>query len=207
MTEDFDINDIESVPDYPAETWLPAVPERPARPRRPARFVSLALIPLVAVIVLAPGLRKRLRPQLAAGAGSALTARPSGTDTLPAVLALWKKLDLDELPAEAVRDLRQGKYFYDNRMPGNFGLAIDYWEKAVARSGGTGRDDLQRLIASARQELARWFSADSSNAFVLLKQGKRDQALALLERMRADYLDITTPQYVWASQTLARRRR
>jgi hypothetical protein len=42
---------------------------------------------------------------------------------------------------------------------------------------------------------------------VLLKQGKTTQAVALLERMRADYLDINAPQYQWASLMLYRRRR
>jgi hypothetical protein len=29
----------------------------------------------------------------------------------------------------------------------------------------------------------------------------------LLDKMRADYLDINSPQYIWASQMLYRRRR
>jgi hypothetical protein len=33
------------------------------------------------------------------------------------------------------------------------------------------------------------------------------QAVALLEKMRADYLDINSPQYKWASQMLYKRRR
>ncbi|HTW91138.1 MAG TPA: TadE family protein [bacterium] len=95
---------------------------------------------------------------------------------------------------------------YDKRLPGNFGLAIDFWKKALARLAGTNRDGVQRLVASAEGELARQFSADSADAFVLLKQGKRDEAVALLEKMRADYLDINAPQCSWASKILARRR-
>jgi len=37
------------------------------------------------------------------------------------------------------------------------------------------------------------------NAFVLRKQGKRDQAVYLLEKMRSDILEIAAPQYIWTS--------
>ena len=86
-------------------------------------------------------------------------------------------------------------------------MAIDFWKKALAHTEGANRDGVQRLVASAENELASRFSADSADVFVLLEQGKRDYAVTLLERMRVDYLDIHAPQHVWASQMLYRRRR
>jgi hypothetical protein len=108
---------------------------------------------------------------------------------------------------EVAQNLRNGKYYYEKRLPGNFGLAIDYWQKALAALGEADRTGVQRLVTAAERELASHFSADSADAFVLLKQGKRDQAVVLLEKMRADYLDINSPQYRWASLMLERRRR
>ena len=102
--------------------------------------------------------------------------------------------------------LRMGKYFYDRRLPGNFGLALDYWKRALARLTGPDRDAVLDLLRSGQKELGTWFSADSGDAFVLLKQGKREQAVSLLERMRADYFDITARQYVWTSIMLSRSR-
>jgi hypothetical protein len=66
---------------------------------------------------------------------------------------------------------------------------------------------VQRLIAAAERELAGQFSSDSGDAVVLLKQGKRDQAIILLEKMRADFPAIASPQYNWASVMLSRQRR
>ena len=71
------------------------------------------------------------------------------------------------------------------------------------------RDKLAGMMESLerREELARQFSTDSGDAVVLLKQGKRDEAVSLLAKMRSDYLDITAPQYVWTSKMLSRHRR
>jgi len=125
---------------------------------------------------------------------------------MPAVQTYWEQLDLSSVSPEVIDQLILGKYYYDRRQPGNFGLAIDHWKKALALLGPKG-NVVQKLLASAEKELAMQFSSDSADALVLLKQGKRDQAVALLEKMRADYLDVDSPQYTWASLVLHRRRR
>lgn len=187
---------------------MPAPRKRRAGTRRMIGFASLALPFAAAAILLTPGLRAGLRTQAAARADLARPAvLAADPETLPAVPVLWEKLNLAGLPVEAAQDLRQGKYYYDKRLPGNFGLAIDYWKKAEARLKEAGPAELKDLVESAEAELARQFNADSADVFVLLKQGKRDYAVTLLERMRADYIDIGAPQHVWASQTLYRRRR
>ncbi|MEO0086381.1 MAG: hypothetical protein ABIK37_07105 [candidate division WOR-3 bacterium] len=120
---------------------------------------------------------------------------------------LWEKIDLAALPAEVAQDLRSGKYYYDRRVPGNFGLAISRWKQALAHSGSESRDLVADLVAAAERELAVQFNADSGDVMVLLKQGKQAQAITLLEKMRADFPDVSAPQYVWASVMLSRRRR
>ena len=131
---------------------MPALAKRPARARRAVGLASLAPLLIVAVVLLAPGLRKSLRPQLAAGADLA-PARGIAADigTLPAVPVLWEKLDLSAMPAEVAQDLSQGKYYYDKRLPGNFGLAIDYWKKAQARLGEAGPAELKKPRRFSRE--------------------------------------------------------
>jgi hypothetical protein len=210
VIEDSDLDVIDS---SPADLDLVAFEEpiETKRPRKPGRLIGVALLALfliVVVILLTPSLRKDFLPKLAAKAGLVHVAPPRvDPDTLPAVPALWQRLRLGGMPDSAVEELRQGKYYYEKRLPGNFGLAIDYWRKALARLEGAERASVQSLVASAEMELARQFSADSADAFVLIRQGKRDQATALLLKMRADYLDISSPQYVWASRMLYRRLR
>jgi len=207
VIEDSDLNGIESPSVEPPVLEEPAPRRRPAGARRLIGIASLALFLIIAVILLTPSLRKDFLPQVAKALSVRVASSPANPEPLMAVPVLWERLDLGAMPADVAQDLGQGKYYYEKRLPGNFGLAIDYWKKALARLEGADRDGVQRLVASAEKELARQFSADSADAFVLLKQGRRDQAVALLERMRADYLDINAPQYVWASQMLSRRRR
>jgi hypothetical protein len=207
MNEDSDLNVSQYPSDEMATVEETVAKKHPTRSSRLAGIAVLALLLIVAVIMLTPGLRKDFVSQPL----KALTARrptaPADPGPLPAVPVLWKNLDLEAMPAEVAQDLRSGKYYYDKRLPGNFGLAIDYWKKALARPEGADRVGVQNLVVSAERELARQFSTDSGDAVVLLKQGKRDQAVILLEKMRADYLDISARQYVWASVMLARRRR
>jgi hypothetical protein len=207
MIEDSDLNGLESVPTELVTFEEPVPQKRPRKVGRLAGIAGLALVLIVGVIFFTPSLRKDFLPELAAKAGLVRRTSKPDPEPLPAVPVLWQKLSLGAMPDSVIDDLRQGKYYYEKRLPGNFGLAIDYWKKALAGVGEADRDDVQRLVTSAEQELARHFSADSADAFVLLKQGKTKQAVALLEKMRADYLDINSPQYVWASQMLYRRRR
>jgi len=208
MIEDSDLNGIESVP-----TELVAFEEPPVRQKRPGKvgrlagIAFLALVLLGGVIFLTPSLRKEFLPQLAAKTGLVRRTPKPVPESLPAVPVLWERIELAAMPDSVAEDIRQGKYYYEKRLPGNFGLAIDYWKKALVVVSDAHRDGVQRLVTSAERELARQFSADSADAFVLLKQGKTRQAVALLEKMRADYLDINSPQYKWASQMLYKRRR
>jgi len=203
MIEDSDLNGLESLSGELATIEEPAPPKRPARTRRLIGIAAFALLLIVAVIFLTPSLRKDFLPQLAAKAGLVHHAPPpAAPESLPAVPVLWQRLDLSVQPADVAENLRQGKYYYEKRLPGNFGLAIDYWKKALASLPESGRDGVQSLVTSAERELARQFSADSADAFVMLKQGKREQAVALLLKMRADYLDVNAPQYVWTSKML-----
>jgi hypothetical protein len=208
MTEDSDLNSLESVSAELVTFEEPVQPKRPRKTGRLAGIAFLALVLIVGVILLTPSLRKEFLPQLAAKAGLTRRApKPAAPESLFSVPVLWERLELGAMPDSVTEDLRQGKYYYEKRLPGNFGLAIDYWNKALAGVGEGGRDGVQRLVTSAQRELARQFSADSADAFVLLKQGKMKQAVALLDKMRADYLDVDSPQYKWASQMLYKRRR
>jgi len=207
MTEDSDLNGLES-PSGELVTFEEPVPQkRSGKVGRLAGIALLALLLIAGVIYLTPGLRKDFLPQLAAKTGLIRRPKPAAPESLLAVPVLWERLELGAMPDSVAEDLRQGKYYYEKRLPGNFGLAIDYWKKALAGVGEADRDGVQRIVTSAERELARQFSADSADAFVLLKQGKTRQAVALLDKMRADYLDVNSPQYKWASEMLYKRRR
>jgi hypothetical protein len=207
MTEDSDLNGLESPSGELATFEEPVQRRRPGKAARLAGIALLALLLIAGVIYLTPSLRKDFLPQLAAKTGLLRRAPKPAPESLPAVPVLWERLELGAMPDSVADDLRQGKYYYEKRLPGNFGLAIDYWKKALAGVGAADSDGVQRIVTSAERELARQFSADSADAFVLLKQGKTSQAVALLDKMRADYLDINSPQYKWASQMLYKRRR
>ena len=177
---------------------------RPAKTRRLIGLVLLVLLLIVGAVAFIPGLRNDILPQ-ARRARKARAAKVAEVPP-PPVPVVWDQIDLAAMSDSVAEDLKLGKYYYDRRQPGNFGLAIDQWKQAMAHPGGD-REELRTLVKSAELELARQFSTDSADAFVLLKQGRRDDAVRLLQRMRANYLDIKSPQYVWASQMLARRRR
>jgi hypothetical protein len=202
----------------------PPIEEPPARKglTRVRRLIGAALLAFIlvgAALIFAPSLLKRLSPKPPVASPAKVAQSPVDPESLPAVPVAWGNLDLSTMPAEVVQDLKSGKYYYDNRFPGNFGLAIKYWNQALTRLSGirdssqspipdlAGRDGVQALVASAEQELARQFNNDSGDVVVLLKQRKKDQALILLEKMRADFRDIAAPQYKWASATLSRQRR
>ena len=209
MIEDSDLNGLESISGE-LETIEEPVwrKKRPSKAGRLAGIALLALLLMVGVIFFIPSLRKDFLPQLVQKANLVLhKPKPAVPESLPAVPVLWEGLDVGAMPDEVARNLSQGKYYYEKRLPGNFGLAIDYWKKSLAGLGEADRSGVQRLVTSAERELARQFSADSADAFVMLKQGKRDQAVALLEKMRSDYLDIKAPQYIWASNMLYRYHR
>ena len=207
MTEDSDLNGLESVSDELAVFDEPVQKKRPGRAARLAGIAFLALVLIFGVIFFTPSLRKDFLPQLVAKAATLVRHAPKTADPEPlaAVPVIWDRLDLGAMPDSVAQNLRQGKYYYEKRLPGNFGLAIDYWKKALTGLGDARGGAVQRLVKSAEQELARQFSADSADAFVMMKQGKRDQATALLLKMRADYLDVNSPQYIWSSQMLYRR--
>jgi hypothetical protein len=208
LIEDSDLEGLESVSGELATFEEPVQRKRLGKAPRLAGIAALALILIAGVIYFTPSLRNDFLPKLAAKAGLVRHApKPVDPESLLAVPVLWERLDLGAMPESVAQNLTQGKYYYEKRLPGNFGLAIDYWKKALAGLGETDRSGVQRLVSSAERELAQQFSADSADAFVLLKQGKRDQAVVLLDKMRADYLDINSPQYIWASQMLYRRRR
>jgi hypothetical protein len=211
VTEDSDLNELESIPSLSGELATieePVLQKRPGKIGRLAGIALLALVLIGVVIAFVPSLRKEFLPELAAKAGLVRHTKPQvEPESLPPVPVLWSRLSLQAMPAEVAQDLEHGKYYYEKRLPGNFGLAIDYWQKALAGLDEADRTGVQNLITAAQRELNRQFSADSADAFVLLKQGKRDQAVALLEKMRADYLDINAPQYRWSSLMLERRRR
>lgn len=205
MIEDSDLNDLESPYEEPPTLEEPTPVGRPSRVGRLAGIAMFALVLIVAVVLLTPSLRKEFLPQIAKLRPHRPASPKVDPDTLKTVPVLWEGLDIGSLPDSAAQELRQGKYYYDKRLPGNFGLAIDYWKKATARLEGKDQDRVQRLVLSAQYELNHQFSRDSADAFVLMKQGKQADAVFLLEKMRADYLDINSPQYVWASHMLYRR--
>jgi len=184
-----------------------AARKRPTRTRRLIGSTVLASLLIVAVIVITPKQLKRLLPHPHAAPAARVASSPVDPGPLPVVQAAWAELSLKAMPADVAQDLESGKYYYDKRFPGNFGLAISYWEQALARPGGADREDVQTLVASAERELAGQFTRDSGDVIVLLKQGKKDLAVVLLDKMRADYLDIAAPQYRWASVMLSRYRR
>ena len=200
-----------SVYGEPSAVEEPAEKKRLARIRRLIGAALLALLSVVALIVLAPGLLKVFLPKprslSLAPRPSPVTSAPADTEPLPSVRVAWEKLDLGAMPADVALDLTSGRYYYDKRFPGNFGLAIGSWKQALDRLAAPDRDGVQRLIAAAELELAGQFRADSGDAIVLIKQGKRGLAIVLLEKMRADFPDITSHQYAWASTTLSRLRR
>jgi hypothetical protein len=191
----------------PTAVEEPAEKKRTPKTRRLIGIALPGLISIVAVIVFTPRALKEPQPQLPEARSAPVALSPADPEPLPAVQAAWEKLDLSAMSADVAQDLESGKYYYDNRFPGNFGLAISYWKQALARPGGADRDGVQSLVASAERELARQFSSDSGDVAVLLKQGKKDQALILLEKMRADFRDIAARQYIWASVMLSRQRR
>lgn len=207
MIEDSDLHGVEYPSGEPPTVEEATQRKRPPKTGRLAGIALLALLAIVAVIAFTPGLRKEFLGQTAKLRPKPVASAPADPEPILAVPVLWDRLNVNSMPANVAQDLRMGKYYYDRRLPGNFGLAIDYWKQTVAHTEGTTRDELQRLVASAEDELARQFSSDSGDAFVLLKQGKRAEAVILLEKMRADYSDINSHQYVWASRMLARRRR
>lgn len=205
MIKDYDIEGVEYTPEEPA-VREPAAKKRPGKARRLVAVAALAILLVVAAGIFTPSLRKQLLPrppQRARARAASVAPIPADTTPLPEVPAAWVRINLRAMPSDVREDLELGKYYYDRRLPGNFGLAIYHWQQALARRE---RDDLKVLVASAERELARQFSGDSVDAFVLLKQGNRSEAVLLLERMRADYLDITAPQYVWTSRMLRRFR-
>jgi hypothetical protein len=181
--------------------------KRLTRIRRLIGVALIAVISAATAVVFTPSLLNKLLPQLHKARSASVVSSPADPGPLPAVPVAWEKLDLGAMAADVALDLKSGKYYYDKRFPGNFGLAIGSWKQVLARLGAADREGVQRLIAAAEQELAGQFRADSGDAVVLLKQGKRDQAIILLEKMRADFPDIASPQYIWASVMLSRQRR
>ena len=207
MTDDPGLQPVGYVPEESPVAEEPVVTKRPGSASRLAAISLVVLAAIAAAVYFVPSLREQLLPQARASRPAPAGSTPARTGPLPVVPVLWERIDLGAMPSAVARDLRSGKYYYDRRVPGNFGMAINYWKSALAHPGGADRELLETLVASAERELARQFSSDSGDAVILMKQGKRDQAIALLGRMRADYLDINAPQYVWASVMLSRRRR
>jgi len=206
MTRDLDPHRVVYVYGEPA-TGEPARKKRPTRARRLIGIALLGLLSVGAFIIFTPKALKGFLPQPAKARSARVAPSPADPEPPPAVQVAWQQLDLGAMPADVKQDLESGKYYYDNRFPGNLGLAIGYWKQALARPGGADLDGVKGLVASAERERACQFSSDSGDAVVLLKQGKRDEVLTLLEKMRADFLDIAAPQYRWASVMLARQRR
>jgi hypothetical protein len=189
-------------------------PEEQKKPNKVPRLLTL-IAPLLFISVVAgialmhPSLKKSSPkpPPKAPVAPAAALQCPVDSGPVPAAEVAWERLDLSSMPADVDTALKLGKYFYDRRLPGNLGLAIGYWKQALARLPAAGQSEVQSLLTSAECELARQFHSDSGDVVVFIKQGRRDQAVALLEAMRADFLNITDPQYVWASVMLSRYRK
>ncbi len=207
MVEGSDLHSVMYPTGEPPEVEEPVEKKQPNKTRRLVVIALLALLLVGAGIVLTPSLLKKFLPRPPEKRSAPVASSPAGPGPLPAVQVLWERLDLGAMSADVAQNLKLGKYYYDQRFPGNFGLAIGYWKQALAHPSGADRDGIQSLVASAEGELARQFHSDSGDAVVLLKKGKLDQAVTLLERMRANFIDITAPQYVWASVMLSRRRR
>ena len=212
MIKDYDIEGVEYTPEEPV-VREPVKKKSPGRTKilRLVLVAGVAMLALAGAVYLTPSLRKQFMPSpkqpvkaRPAAAAASTTSNPTDSAApLPSVPVAWARVNFGAIPRNALEDLELGKYYYDRRLPGNFGLAIHYWKQALDRKE---REDLKTLVASAETELALQFSGDSVDAFVLLKQGNRDEAVLLLDRMRADYLDITAPQYVWTSKMLRRFR-
>jgi len=207
MTGNSDSNRVVYVYGEPSSTVEPAARKRPARTRRLVGITLLALLVVVAALVATPKRLKEFLPRPAKARSARTASSPADPGPLPTVQVAWEQLDLSAMPADVAQDLKSGRYYYDNRFPGNSGLAISYWKQALAGSGAADSNGVQSLVASAERERAGQFNSDSGDVAVLLKQGKKDQALVLLVKMRADFLDIAAPQYRWASVMLARLRR
>jgi len=207
MVEGSDLHSVMYPTGEPPEVEEPVEKKQPNKTRRLVVIALLALLLVGAGIVLTPSLLKKFLPRPPEKRSAPVASSPADPGPLPAVPVLWERLDLGAMSADVAQNLKLGKYYYDQRFPGNFGLAIGYWKQALAHPSGADRDGIQSLVASAEGELARQFHSDSGDAVVLLKKGKLDQAVTLLERMRANFIDITAPQYVWASVMLSRRRR
>ena len=207
MVEGSDLHSVMYPTGEPPEVEEPVEKKQPNKTRRLVVIALLALLLVGAGIVLTPSLLKKFLPRPPEKRSAPVASSPADPGPLPAVPVLWERLDLGAMSADVAQNLKLGKYYYDQRFPGNFGLAIGYWKQALAHPSGADRDGIQSLVASAEGELARQFHTDSGDAVVLLKKGKLDQAVTLLERMRANFIDITAPQYVWASVMLSRRRR
>lgn len=199
MAGDYDLH---RVAGEPAMSDVPAGKRRRARARRLAVVVLLAALLAAAGIVLVPGLLDRARPR----PGAAVAAATADTTSPPSVPVAWQAIDIAAMPARVALDLKSGKYYYDKRFPGNFGLAICSWKQALESTAAADREQVRLLVLAAERELWCQFRADSADAVILLKQAKREPALILLEKMRADYTDVTAPQYRWASGMLARHR-
>ncbi|HTW91548.1 MAG TPA: hypothetical protein VMH22_07540 [bacterium] len=203
----------ESVMDASDETTMPE--ERPERNRRSktretSRMAFVAVFAFVlgaGVYAFVPRVMKEVRPLHHRAHAASAAASAANPDTSAPVPILWDRIDVSGMPDSVAKLLKQGKYYYDYRFPGNFGLAINYWKLALAALQGADHDAVQSMVTSAEIELDHQFSVDSADAFVLLKQGKQDLAVALLDRMRADYPDIRSRQYDWTSKQLYRRRR
>ncbi len=207
MTTTPNIEPVGYVPDE-----LPTIEESVPKRRtssagRVAAIGTLVILAAAAVVWFTPSLRQQLLHRPLPTRTAPARTSVADAESLPPVPVLWGRIDLGALPAEVAQDLRSGKYYYDRKLPGNFGLAISHWKQALANSGTEHQAFLNDLVTSAERELAAQFNADSGDVVVLLKQGKQAQAVILLEKMRADFLDISAPQYVWASVMLSRRRR
>jgi len=207
MSDNSDFQYIVNTADSEPTPRQSAPPKALSRTRRLVGALLLALTSVLAFITITPDqLREVVLSPFRAHSARAPSPLAS-SESLPPVPEIYRRLHPNALPRAVAQDLESGRYYYDNRFPGNLGLAIACWRRALTHYGKSAPEELQRLIASAEKERARQFSQDSSDVCILLKQGKNDQAVMFLERMRADFLDITAPQYVWTSVMLSRYRR
>jgi hypothetical protein len=207
MIEDSDLYRVADLSGEPPTIETPTEAKKPNKGFRLGLVAMLAVIAVIAVIVYTqlPAMRNK-RPSPKASPTPAAKTLPEPQPVLAAPVA-WERLDVSAISESAAKDLKAGKYYYDNRLPGNFGLAIGYWKQALSHMGEADREGVQNLVTSAENELIRQFSADSADVLVLLKKGSKDEAVRLLGAMRADFLDIDAPQYVWTSMMLFRWRK